>query len=904
MESNSIVTKSDLVAIDKIQLDSHSTTSSVVVVGIGASAGGLEALELLFDHIPSDTGMAYVVIQHLSPDFKSMMNELLSRHTRLSIHEVKDGMVVEPNSIYLIPPKREMIISDGRLLLTDKDPSQGLSLPIDTFFKSLALDCKQNAIGIVLSGTGSDGSRGIVDISKAGGLVIAQDEISCRFDGMPRAAAETGVVDFVLRPEQVGKIISEYGRGTNDPGDAVKAKADGLNGIFEMLHSEYGIDFSWYKSSTVERRVERRVQILQLTSLEEYVQRIRNDRVELNNLYKDFLIGVTKFFRDPKAFQRIAEEVIPSIFKNLTDGQDARFWVAGCATGEEAYSLAILIDEQMRRMKKRFDVKIFATDAHRVSLDFASTGRYEEASLAEVSQQRIERYFNKQDGFYKVSPELRKMIVFSSHNLLRDAPITRMNLITCRNLLIYFQPAAQKKVLSLFHFALASDGTLFLGPSEGLLDLADEFDPISRQWKIYRKRRDIRLMNNFRISPPATYGLRANSRPTRRNSSRSSSNFISKAYESLATDFMPPSFLVDEQYELLYTFPGAINFLMQRGGAPSTAILDMVEDDLKVVLGGALQRCSQGNSAVKFSKLSLRKAGEKILADLSVKPLAIDSQTRLFIITIIPVDSVPDTGDSVLELDVDESVRERMGLLESELSHTRENLQSAIEELEASNEELQSTNEELIASNEELQSTNEELHSVNEELYTVNAEHQRKIGELVEVNDDFDNLFRSTEVASIFLDHELCIRRFTPQAMKTFLFSPHDIGRRIDGFNHKIDDEQLYSDVRDVANGAVEKVERDVCDNDGVWHLLRILPYESIGSSGGVVITLVDIGTLKDAREELTIAKDAIQAAINGVLLTDLDWQVITANPSFLRMFEFQSFDDIKGKKDSGLVLI
>ena len=895
----SIVTKSDPVLKAINQPKIQSKVNRPVVVGIGASAGGLEALELLFDHVPVDTGMAYVVIQHLSPDFKSMMNELLSRHTRLSIHRVEDGMVVEPDSVYLIPPKKEMIISDGRLLLTDKDPEQGLSLPIDTFFKSLARECKQDAIAVVLSGTGSDGSRGIIDVSKAGGLVIAQDENSCRFDGMPRAAAETGVVGLVLRPEQIGKIIAEYGGAPTDPAQA--AKQNGLNGIFEMLRSEYGIDFSWYKSSTINRRIERRVQILQLTDLDEYVNRIRDDRVELNNLYKDLLIGVTKFFRDPEAFEYIANNVIPKIFKDLVKGKEARFWVAGCATGEEAYSLAILIDEEMKRTKTDCDVKIFATDAHRVSLEFASAGLYPEASLAEVSKTRIERYFKKQGAHYKVSPELRKMIVFSAHNLLRDAPITRMNLITCRNLLIYFQPVAQKKVLSLYHFALATNGTLFLGPSEGLLDLADEFEPLDRAWKIYRKRRDVRLMNDFRIAPPTDYGLRVNSRSTRRAPSNSGNDFISKAYESLAKEFMPPSFLVDEFHELLYTFPGAINFLMPRGGVPSTAILDMVDDDLRVVLAGALQRCSRQNDAVKFSKLSLQLADEKIVADLIVKPLVIDRKTRLYIVSIIPTENPAVSDNDVLEMDVDESVRERIELLESELDHTKENLQAAIEELETSNEELQSTNEELVASNEELQSTNEELHSVNEELYTVNGEYQRKIEELVEVNDDFDNLFRSTEVASIFLDHELCIRKFTPQATETFQITSNDLGRKIDGFNHKIRDDLLYDDVRDVANGKVEKIERDVCDTDGIWYLLRILPYESIESTGGVVVTLVDIRTLKQMQDELTIAKDAIQAAINGVLLTDLDWQVLTANPSFLDMFEFQSYDDIRGQRIADL---
>lgn len=893
-------TNDSLSLITSTQTNGQSDTSRLTVVGVGASAGGLEALERFFDHVPEDTGMAYVVVQHLSPDFNSMMDELLSRHTKLSIHRVTDRMVVEPNSLYLIPPKKEMIISEGRLLLTDKDPSQGLSLPIDTFFKSLAIECGKHAAAVVLSGTGSDGSRGIVEVSKSGGLIIAQDETSCRFDGMPRAAVETGVVDFVLRPEEMGKIIADqFKPGEN--ANQERAKANDLNGIFEILRSEYGIDFSWYKSSTVDRRVERRVQMLQLTSLEEYVARIRDDRLELNNLYKDLLIGVTKFFRDPKAFDRLSQEVIPDIFNNLPDGQEARFWVTGCATGEEAYSLAILIDEQVSRTGKRCEIRIFATDAHRSSLDFASNGLYPEESLAEVSRERIDRYFQRKGQFFQVSPELRKMIVFSSHNLLRDAPITRMNLVTCRNLLIYFQPVAQKKVLSLFHFALAPKGYLFLGPSEGLLDLADEFDPVDRSWKIFRKLRDVRLTNDFRIAPPIDYGLRNLPTPRLRKPKPSSADYITKAYESLATEFMPPSFLVNDQYELLYTFPGAINFLMQRGGVPSTDILEIVDPDLRVVLAGALQRCTRENVSVKFSNISLQRSDEKIVADLHVKPLPIGLKARLFIVSIIPSDDKTELLSNAVELDVDESVRERMGLLESELRHTRENLQAAIEELETSNEELQSTNEELVASNEELQSTNEELHSVNEELYTVNGEFQRKIEELVEANEDLDNLFRSTEVVSVFLDKDLCIRKFTPEATALFKITPGDVGRRIDGFKHDIEDDNLYEDVRDVASGQQKTVERDVCDKKGTWYLLRILPYASTEGAGGVVVTLVSIDSLKHAQEELSIAKDAINGAINGVLLTDLDWQVRAANPAFLGMFEFEDYSEIKGKKIASL---
>lgn len=872
----------------------ETTNDRLRVVGIGASAGGLEALELLFGHLPVDTGMAFVVIQHLSPDFVSMMNELLSRHTSMEIHRVSDRMAVKPNCVYLIPPKKEMIISDGQLLLSDKDPKQ-LSLPIDTFFRSLAQECGDRAVGIVLSGTGSDGSRGIQKISSEGGIVIVQDEESCRFDGMPKAAIETGIVDIVLRPEEMGEVLAK----TSKTGilDNLEKSESGLNGVFELLRNEYGIDFSWYKSSTVDRRVERRIQMLHVSSLDDYLRVVREDREELNNLYKDLLIGVTKFFRDPQAFDRLAESVIPGILENLEDQEEARFWVAGCATGEEAYSLAILIDEQLRRTGKRIDVKIFATDVHKNSLQYASAGLYPASSMTELSEDRLSRYFTSTNGCYQVAPELRKLIVFSPHNLLKDAPFTRMHLISCRNLLIYFQPAAQKKVLSLFHFALTSSGILFLGPSEGLLDLGDEFDPIDRSWKIYRKRRDIRLTQDFRMSPTTDFSLRSIPRLPRRDTKRSSSDFVSRAYELLAQDYLPPSFLVDESYELLYSFPGAVNFLAQRGGAPSTAILDLVDEDLRVVLAGALQRSSREKVAVSFSKISIQDARESVVADLTVRPLSINGSKTLYLISIVPLVSQEAGPVHAVELHVDESVRERMRLLESDLRHTKENLQAAIEELETSNEELQAANEELVASNEELQSTNEELHSVNEELYTVNGEYQRKIEELVEVNEDIDNLFRSTDVASIFLDPSLSIRKFTPQATRIFHVTPQDIGRRIDGFVHNLNYDKLFEDIQAVATGNKTKFEKDVLDKHGGWHLLRVIPYQSNEFSGGVVVSIFDIDSLKQAQTELRIAKDAINASINGVLLTDLDWRIRAANPAFLNMFEFEDFAAVQGQR-------
>ncbi|MEZ6071303.1 MAG: chemotaxis protein CheB [Pirellulales bacterium] len=476
------------------QTDGTSDRCPFHVVGIGASAGGLEALEKFFDNVPRDSNVAFVVVQHLSPDFKSLMDELLARHTELAIHRVEDGMAIEPNAIYLIPPKKEMIVSGGRLLLTDKDPKSGLSLPIDTFMRSLAQDCADRAIGVVLSGTGSDGSRGIRAIHAAGGFVIAQDTASANFDGMPRSAVDTGVVDAVLRPQAMARAILDHVQGISPVAATTPDSVDegAISTLFTALRDAYGIDFSCYKPTTVARRVERRLQISGANTLGEYVAHVRDDAEELNALYRDLLIGVTKFFRDEDAFHSLETEVIPQLLSQVPAEDDVRIWIAGCATGEEAYSIAILLDEAMRSRRRPVNVKIFATDVHQASLEFASAGLFSQDALEDVSNERLKRYFIRQGRSYQVTAPLRKMIVFAPHNVVRDAPFTKLDLISCRNLLIYFQPDAQKKVLSLFHFGLKANGVLLLGPSESPGELGDEFDAVDRHWKIYRKRRDVR----------------------------------------------------------------------------------------------------------------------------------------------------------------------------------------------------------------------------------------------------------------------------------------------------------------------------------------------------------------------------------------------------------------------------
>jgi chemotaxis methyl-accepting protein methylase/signal transduction histidine kinase/chemotaxis response regulator CheB len=849
------------ISLSKESSAANITDKRLFVIGIGASAGGLEALERLFKAMPADTGAAFVVIQHLSPDFKSLMDELLARHTSMRIHRVEDGMAVEPNSIYLMPPKKEMIISGGRLLLTDKDPGQDLRLPIDHFFRSLAHDAGRRAIAIVLSGTGSDGSRGIRDVHEAGGLIIAQSEETAKFDGMPKSARDTGLVDCVLTPEQMPRAIADYQSmlvsdvaeldGQPEWGRPVR----GVEAIFKLLRDDYGIDFSHYKPNTVARRIERRLSLNHASDLDDYVQRLRSDAGELNSLYRDLLIGVTRFFRDREAFEHLERHVLPGLLAAKRANDEVRVWVAGCATGEEVYSLAILLHEQLQLLGRPLNVKIFATDVHRASLEVAGTGIYKEETLAEVTPSRLHRYFSKKPDGFQVVPELRQMIVFAQHNLIKDAPFTKLDLITCRNLLIYLQPHAQKKVLSLFHFGLRTGGVLFLGPSETPGELAPEFEGLDEHWKQYRKRRDVRLPPDLRL-PLSTVPAHVRLAAPISGAGNLDAPLLG-AYDRLLEEFIPPGLLVTDRRQLVHAFGNAGQFLRYRDGRPSTDILDLLDGDLKLALAGALQRAAKDLAPVVYRGVRVRTAKGEELLKVAVKPILNrhSNLTHLFI-SLENLETPAAAAATATEMSVDAASQEHVSSLESELRYTRENLQATIEELETSNEELQASNEELVASNEELQSTNEELHSVNEELYTVNAEYQKKIVELTEITDDMDNLLRSTDIGTIFLDRNLCIRKFTPQIGRAFDLLPHDIGRRIDAFSHNIAHPGLLDDVASVlATGT--PVEKEVQDRHGNWFFLRTLPYRSRTKLEGVVVSLIDISLLK--RNEAAIRRSAAE---------------------------------------------
>ncbi|WP_437308034.1 chemotaxis protein CheB [Sorangium sp. So ce388] len=832
------------------------------VVGIGASAGGLEALEHFFDNIPKESGMAFVVVQHLSPDFRSLMDEILGRRTELPIHLVENGMLVEPDHVYLIPPKKEMIISGGRLLLSERDRDQELTLPIDVFFRSLAQDCGPRAIAVVLSGGGSDGSRGIRAVHEAGGLVIVQDVDSAQFDGMPKTARDAGVADCVLPPQDMPRVLLEHVRAE---GRRPEREADGVDqamtAVYRMLEEQFGIDFTHYKPSTVTRRIERRIQLAHTDDIDQYVKRLKSESRELDVLYRDLLIGVTRFFRNEEAFGVLEQEVLPELLREGPRDAPFRVWVAGCATGEEVYSLAILLHELTSRTGHR-PFKIFATDVHHGSLELATRGLYEEEAVVNVSPERLERHFIRRGRSYQVVPDLRQAVVFAHHNVIKDAPFTRVDFISCRNMLIYLQPAAQQKVLSLFHFALNRGGVVLLGPSETPGHLAHDFEVVNKQWRIYRKYSERRMQVDPRFQPASPKGQIAPRSGISAPVARHPVSHLLGTYDALLDEFMPPSLLVNDVGELVHAFGGASRFLKVKDGRVGLNAFEMLDSDLKMMLTAGLQRALKEPSAIVFKGVRAEGGVYKVTIR------RVESRRGTLPHALITFDAIEGAPQRAampeMEINLDDVSREQLSALEAELSYTKQSLQATTEQLEASNEELQAANEELLASNEELQSTNEELQSVNEELYSVNAEYQRKIADLTELGNDMENLLSSTDIGTIFLDKELKIRKFTPQIAESFNLLLQDVGRPIETFTYAVDHPELTEDLRRVlATG--ERVERELRDRHNRSFFLRILPYRAKGTVAGVVLTLIDVSGLKAAEDALFHERYLLNSLLRSV---------------------------------------
>jgi two-component system CheB/CheR fusion protein len=858
------------------------------VVGVGASAGGLEALCDLVEHLTTRS-MALVVVQHLAPEYETMMDQILARHTDMDVALVSNGVEVEAGRVYLIPPGKEMIMSSGRLLLTDRDENENPNLPIDTFFRSLAQELRDRAIAIVLSGTGRDGSRGIRAVHEAGGLTLAQTATSAQFDSMPRAAVDTGCVDLELEPEKMGRAMARYAQVDTQAPAEMEAPKESLQQILETLRRRSGIDFRQYKDSTILRRLQRRMALGRIDDVDEYARRVVGDPTEADALYRDLLVGVTRFFRDEEAWELLADHVDAIVGRLGAGGDEIRVWVAGCATGPEAYTMAILFGEAFRKRDMEPRVKIFATDVHRQLLERASQGVYDDEMLEGVPEELRERWFrHRRPGSWIVAPALREMLIFAHHDVTRDPPFTRLDLLSCRNMLIYLRPAAQQRVLTLFHFALKTSGLLLLGPSESPGKLEDEFLSLDNRWKLYRKRRDIRLRGALR----APDSIRRGRRPPMSPESRGDAGM--RARDRLLTRFAPPSVVVNARGEVEHTMVGGGRFLDARDGDFSHKLLDMLDGSLRTAVSAATHRAWRSGESASYDDVTVEIDGEERTLDIHAEPLNPSAGDQSSLVVSFLLRPLQGSATSAANAPSNNQLAvDRVNALEDQLAVTKENLQAALEEMETSNEELQATNEELIASNEELQSTNEELSSVNEELVTVNSEHQEKIAELQTMTADLENLLSSTEVHVLFLDSDLRIRRFTPLAGELFRLRKSDIGRPITDFRHRLDSEGLVEDAQRVLDEG-EPVTHDVTAlGANERYLVRILPYTMEGATEGVVFTFLDVTLLREAQRERERLTAVVEATPDFVGTASLEGGVLTVNEGGRRMLGYGPDDEL-----------
>lgn len=853
---------------------SNSTFAAIPIAAIGASAGGLEPIEKFFDAMPVDSGCAFVIVQHLSPDFRSLMDELLARHSSMNIHRIVDGMEIEPNSIYLNTPRTVMTIEGNRLQVEKVDLQNTVYLPIDLFFGSLAKDRGADAIGLVLSGTGSDGTKGSQSIKNAGGTILVQDPTTTRFDSMPRSVIKTATHSAVASPQMLAQSVQLL--LNNETLEALSSDerlplTDALEDVLSMLKHSHGTDFLQYKEATIHRRIERRAQMRGITDINDYRDVLEKDDDELLDLYADLLIEVTEFFRDQAAFEILQKTAITELTKNLKDGSALRVWVPGCASGEEAYSIAILLQEQARSMGIYVHLKIMATDIHVRSMSQASSGVYKDTALRNVPTDLVDRYFDCADGQAQIKPNLRNMVFFSTHDVTRDPPFTRIDLISCRNLLIYLNDAAQEKVMHLLHFGLRKDGYLFLGPSEHIGKISHEFDPINEKWRIFRKRRDIKLLasesifQRSNISPDITLGHGVKRTLNKSEEASNDETVLFKrahrsALETIVSRYAPPGFLLTDDGNIMHIFGNAGELIPLQAGSFSKRIKDLIRSDLKVIVTAAMDQ-ARHKDFNSFNRAAYIKTDGKAATtyEVSLTRLELPGEAMRFLLLSIEKNNVIDGGikshnltkeKQLATFDSSDILHQRISMLEHNLQSSEESLQSTIEELETSNEELQSTNEELMSANEEMQSTNEELHSVNEELYTVSAEHQRKNDELVERENDINVLLNSSKIGTVHLDENLCLRRYTANALAVFNILPQDIGRPVNHITIHAYDQDILGQVHSAKQENIAHESKILIDQD--TYLVRIIPYESEEhKNDGVLITVIEVTDAENVRTQL-----------------------------------------------------
>lgn len=851
-------------------------------VAVGASAGGLEAIEAFFSRMPQDTSFGFVVVQHLSPDYKSLMVEILSKKTSITVQRAEDGMVVRPANIYLIPPKKNLTIYHGTLMLAEQDHARGLNLPIDVFLRSLAEDQGERAVAVILSGTGSDGMRGVRAVKQAGGMILVQDEESARFDGMPRAAASTGLADFILPPSEMPRELLAFTRhpyvNRAQKSESIHANEDTLTRIFALLRERSKVDFSHYKPSTVIRRIERRIGITQTDDIDAYLSFVHAQPMEIDILFRELLIGVTSFFRDPQVFEFLEHNVLPELLDRRSDG-DIRVWVAGCSTGEEAYTLAILIRESLMHLNIAREVKIFATDIDRDAVRHAATGVYPESIAADVPPHLLARYFIRQDDRFRISRSVREMVVFAQHNLIKDPPFTRIDLISCRNLLIYFQPVLQNMVLENFSFSLNEDGVLLLGTSESTGEMSSHFEVVESRLKVFRttsrgprtpqadRQRGepaapVRSAENRFLELQRRYG------GGRRRNTAVEERVLERFLDVAGSRFMPLTVIVNEEQQVLHIIGDSSLFFRFPSGKPTIELGKVAVPQLSIPLTTGITKVLREQKELRFEGVTLDTDDRTVRVNLDIIPLPHRSGQEALVAVFLDSEDVEhQEGDeerksNIATWDLSREAEQRIRDLEQELQLSRENLQATVEELETSNEELQATNEELLASNEELQSTNEELQSTNEELYTVNAEYHGKIMELTELTNDVDNLLTTARIGTLILDDGLTVRRFSQELGSIFNLRTGDVGRPINHIAHRITGYDPLHLIEQVQKSS-EPAEKEVQTEEGAWYLMRVVPYAvSNDEFSGVVVTMVDITTIRETQQLLQTVANASPALI------------------------------------------
>jgi two-component system, chemotaxis family, CheB/CheR fusion protein len=846
------------------------------IIAIGASAGGMDEINSFFNHTPLD-GVSYVIVQHLSSDFKSRMVELLGKHSKLVVKEAENAMTVKCNEVYLIPHDKFMTIIDGNLYLTDKENIKGPHLTINAFFNSLAADFGKKAIGIILSGLGSDGTEGIRAIKKAGGMVIARDPTTSAFGSMPSNAIATGMVDFVLEPALIPGAIEDYVKNAGELITDNENDETSLKAIIDIIKEKSPLDFSDYKQTTILRRTKRRASYGNFTTLASYLSFLKETPEEVEVLSKDFLISVTSFFRDAAAFEFIALKVLPEILKKLGPEEELKLWVAGCATGEEVYSLAILINDQLQGKYAATVVRIFATDIDTAALAHAGKGLYSESIEQDVSPVRLEKYFTKEAQQYRVKPDIRKMVIFAQHDLVKNPPYCNMHFISCRNLLIYMTPVLQKKVFTMLLFGLKMDGYLFLGSSENPMPILKNLEVVHEKWKIYRNMETKRgiTFDTFSL-PDLLDNKRFPSHLTSNDEVKNSSPALAEAMsQGLAEDLDCLNVCINENNQVIQSYGNSARFLLQKHFTSDLTAL--LSKPLAVAFSTLSKQAVKTNSRAEVSGIVIKQGKTVFKVSLSVTPLEVRREQKLFRVTFQEDQTGSRTKKNTVfdeHIYLDQYIRN----LEEEVKELKEKLQTSYERLDASNENMQSFSEELISANEEMQSTNEEMQSFNEELHTINSDYHLKNKELLEINDDLNNYFQSNINGQLFINNELELMRFSPGTVKQINLLETDIGRPLSDISTNIKLESIIDDIKEVlAEGIV--ITKEMEANNGKWYQSMTMPYvrQSDNKNNGAIITFNEITALKSAQQELD-QKNKILLRIN----TDLDHFIHAASHDLL----------------------